>query len=233
MKKTKEDLRSSFSVENNCTFDQIKRKQKVKWVCQFGHTWEATLQDRVDSSSGCHYCSGYVNQKKCEYSDDRTQKRCNRCNEMKSIESFRKRHNNGDWLNSLCRLCENNKVLKYRTMTHEGVVAEIIRRKKSLCKKEGLPFDLTKEYLLNRLIEIDWKCELTGLPMRSTKPNIEDKYSGFNLDSISLDRIIHNGGYTKDNVRLVLNQVNIFRSNGDDDRMYDVAQALLKNRKDH
>lgn len=94
-----------------------------------------------------------------------------------------------------------------------------------------LPFDLTKEYLLNRLREIDWKCELTGLTMRSIKSSIDEKYSGFHLDSISLDRIKHDGGYTKDNVRIVLNQVNIFRSNGDDDCMYKIAQALLENRK--
>jgi hypothetical protein len=30
---------------------------------------------------------------------------------------------------------------------------------------------------------------------------------------------------------MVLNQVNRFRSNGDDDRMYKIAQALLDNRK--
>jgi hypothetical protein len=230
-KQNKEDFRRSFSTENTFEFDSIKRKQKVKWTCDLGHTWIATLQDRIDSSSGCHICSGYVNQKKCEYNDDRTQKRCNNCNHMKDVASFRTRRRGGNWLNSVCRICEQNNVLHYRTMTPEGVVAEILRRKKHLCKKENLPFDLTKDYLLERLVKIDWKCELTRLPMRSVKSNIDEKYQGFQLDSISLDRIKHDGGYTKDNVRFVLNQVNIFRSNGDDDRMYKIAEALVANRK--
>lgn len=50
MKKTKEDLHNSFSIENICDFDIIKVYQKVKWTCEFGHTWEATLGDRMYSS---------------------------------------------------------------------------------------------------------------------------------------------------------------------------------------
>lgn len=50
-----------------------------------------------------------------------------------------------------------------------------------------------------------WKCELTGLPM------IKNTIGGFTLNSISVDRIRPGQGYTKDNIRFVLNQVNIFR----------------------
>jgi hypothetical protein len=67
--------------------------------------------------------------------------------------------------------------------------------------------------------------------MRSIKTSIDEKYQGFHLDSISIDRINHTSGYTKDNIRFVLNQVNVFRSNGSDERMYKIAEALLKNRK--
>lgn len=116
-------------------------------------------------------------------------------------------------------------------MTPEGMVAEIIRRKKSHCKKNNIEFDLTKKFVLEKLNNIDWKCELTRLPMRSTKSDVNDRYQGFHLDSISLDRINHGGGYTMDNVRFVLNQVNVFRSNGDDDRMYKIAEALLSHRE--
>lgn len=32
-------------------------KQKVWWICEYGHEWEATIQSRV-SGNGCPYCSG-------------------------------------------------------------------------------------------------------------------------------------------------------------------------------
>jgi hypothetical protein len=64
------------------------------------------------------------------------------------------------------------------------------------------------------------------------KTSLDEKYQGFHLDSISIDRINHKGGYTKDNIRVVLNQVNIFRSNGSDERMYKIAKALLEYRSE-
>lgn len=206
-------------------------KKRVWWLCNKGHEWQTAVQNRTLSGSGCHKCSGYSEQIKCEYSKDKQWKRCNNCGKMLSIDDFRTRRKSGYWLNSVCKKCEARHVLQYRTMTVEGIVAEIIRRKKSVCKKEGLSFDLTKEWVLNRLEEICWKCELTGMPMRSLKADLDEKYTGFNWNSISIDRIKHDGGYTKNNVRFVLNQVNIFRQNGPDERMYDIAEALIRNRK--
>lgn len=204
--------------------------KKMIWQCSYGHEWIATIRDRTKSGSGCHICSGYSKQKKCEISNDGNKKRCNNCNIMKNINSFRKRNSNNksQWLNSICKQCEKKDVDQYRTMTKEGFVAEIVRRKKYECKKKKLEFDLTKKFVLQRLEDIEWKCELTGLPMRSIKTSLDEKYQGFHLDSVSVDRIHHNKGYTKDNIRFVLNQVNVFRSNGSDSRMYKIAKALLK-----
>jgi hypothetical protein len=204
--------------------------KKVFWQCNKGHEWKASIRDRTLSGSGCHICSGYVNQHKCEISEDGLSKKCNCCNEMKLKSEFRGRKSRGYWINSICRKCESDKVVSYRTMTKEGIVAEILRRKRHVCAKEKIPFNLTKEFILNRLNEIEWKCELTGLPLRSLKTSLDEKYQGFQLDSLSVDRINHKGGYTTDNVRFVLNQVNIFRSNASDERMYEVAEALLKKR---
>jgi hypothetical protein len=205
-------------------------KIKVWWICSKGHEWKATISDRTLSGSGCHECSGYNKQIKCEESDDGTKKVCNFCHKMKSKDDFR--HRKGYWVNSVCKQCESEKVLQYRTMTPDGVVAEILRRKRHICSKQNLPFNLTKEFLLQRLNSINWKCELTGLPLRAIKTSLDEHYQGFHLDSISLDRIDHKGGYTQDNVRVVLNQVNIFRSSGSDERMYQVAEALLRHKKE-
>lgn len=67
--------------------------------------------------------------------------------------------------------------------------------------------------------------------MRSVKNDVDEMYSGFYWNSISVDRINPNGGYLKKNVRFLLNQINIFKQNGPDSRMYELAEALLKNKK--
>jgi hypothetical protein len=46
-----------------------------------------------------------------------------------------------------------------------------------------------------------------------------------------MDRIFHKGGYTKNNVRFILNQINVFRQDHTDEQMYMLAEALLKYRK--
>lgn len=206
--------------------------KKVWWKCLKGHVWMARISDRTLSGSGCYECSGYSKQKKCQISEDGSMKKCNSCSLFKNKKLFRIRKSQGHWINSICKECENEKVVQYRTMTPQGIVAEILRRKKHECKVKGLPFNLTKKYLLDRLNSNGWKCELTNLPMRSVKSSLDEKYKGFHLDSISLDRIDHKGGYIKDNVRFVLNQVNIFRSSGSDERMYKIAEALLNYRKE-
>lgn len=205
-------------------------KVKVWWICENGHEWKARISDRTLSGSGCHECSGYSSQVRCEESSDGKSKKCNSCHQMKLKSEFRYRK--GHWVNSVCKQCEAEKTLQYRTMTPEGVVAEILRRKRHTCSKYNLSFDLTKEFLLGRLNSIDWRCELTGLPLRAIKTSLDEKYQGFHLDSISLDRIDHKGGYTKNNIRIVLNQVNIFRSSGSDERMYKIAEALIRHKKE-
>jgi hypothetical protein len=95
---------------------------------------------------------------------------------------------------------------------------------------ESLPFDLDKEWVLIRLNEIDWKCELTGMPMQKRRNNLEHRRTGFQWDSISIDKVVPSKGYVKSNVRFVLNQINLFKQDGDDNRMFMLAEALLRNK---
>lgn len=182
----------------------------------------------------CH--GGMPNYK--SYNKERTEKICSICKIMQILTNYRVREKKngrgkGKFYNSICRSCETFKVDAYRTMTKNGIAAEILRRKKHECRVHNIPFDLSKEWILDRLEKINWKCELTGLEMRSLKLSSDEKYTGFQLDSISMDRIDPNGGYIKSNVRFVLNQINMFKQNGTDERMYLLAQALLKYRKDN
>lgn len=164
------------------------------------------------------------------YSKDHLKKICFECREMLDVGLFRVREKKsgrgkGKYINNTCRKCEKDDVDEYR-MTDIGIAAEIVRHKKSLCKKQGLPFDLDRNWVLCRLNEIGWKCELTNLPMVRIK-KAEKSYTPWN--SISVDRVVHGGGYTKDNIRFVLNQINTFRGRNSDDTMYHIAEALVRN----
>jgi hypothetical protein len=168
------------------------------------------------------------------YNKDRSKKVCVACKNMIIIDEFRIKEKKtgrgkGKYRNSICNKCEQNKVAEYR-LTDIGIAAEIARRHKHVCKKENLPYDLDKNWILERLISIDWKCELTKIQFKTKKLITEDKHRGFQWDSISMDRINPKSGYTKDNVRFVLNQVNVFRQDHSDDQMYMIAEALLNNR---
>lgn len=73
-------------------------------------------------------------------------------------------------------------------------------------RNKGLKFDLDVDFLKNLLDSTNGACCLTGIPFSLEPPEF-----GFTINpkSPSLDRIDPKGGYTKDNVRLILSCVNI------------------------
>lgn len=167
------------------------------------------------------------------YNEDRTKKICFHCKEMLDVSLFRVREKKsgrgkGKYINNTCKKCEAFLIDEYRA-TDKGIAAEIARRTKYVCKADNLPYDLDKDWILERLNEINWKCELTGLSMspRKSALNREKPGTGFQWDSISVDRLDPKSGYIKSNIRFVLNQINVFRQDHTDDQMYMLAKALL------
>jgi len=204
-------------------------KKKVWWKCNCGYEWKAWIQDRVNGTK-CTKCNyGYERRDESEiYNEDHTKKKCKICEEFLLLKEYRLRGNNqkGYWENNVCKKCDSQLVKDYR-LTDAGIAAEIVRRIKYTSKKRSIPFDLDKEWVLNRLNEINWKCELTGLPMIRQRNSKECRNTGFRWNSISIDKIIPNKGYIKSNVRFVLNQINCFKQDGTDERMYMLAKNLL------
>ena len=72
-----------------------------------------------------------------------------------------------------------------------------------LSKKRSLSFDLTKEWVLDRLTA--GVCEVSGLPFELSKSDRCHR----NPYGPSIDKIDSLGGYTQDNCRVVLNAINI------------------------
>lgn len=90
-------------------------------------------------------------------------------------------------------------------------------------KQLGLPFDLTQEWA-----ESIWtgKCAVTGLPFRRW---IRGKNPGPRNFSASIDRIKASRGYVQGNCRFVIFAVNALKGDGDDEEMFCIAEAILRN----
>ncbi len=221
--------------KNELTPGQVlpNTKKKVWWKCINGHEWRAWISDRVNGTK-CTQCSyGYiVRDRKDIYNEDNTKKYCKICEKLFDLEEFRLRGNNqkGYWENNVCKNCDVKLVKDYR-LTDNGIAASIVTRVKYISKKESIPFDLDKNWVLNKLNSIEWKCELTGLPMIRKRDNLQHSNTGFQWNAISIDKIKPELGYGKSNVRFILNQINCFKQDGNYDRLYFLAETLLKNRK--
>jgi hypothetical protein len=116
-----------------------------------------------------------------------------------------------------------------RAWNDEGIAIRLFQATRNRSKENNIPFDLTPEWMLERLNIIEWRCELTGLPMirnRDKNGSINDK-----LRSISIDKIDPVKGYIQSNVRFIILQINQLKQDGDDKQMYKVAEALLANMK--
>ena len=200
---------------------------KIWWICNNGHSWCSWLSDRVHHKTNCTQCLGSVIRDRKMINTTDGYRICKNCDKKLLPDDFRIKYDKRDHtkrIDNICKFCSSQMIKKYRK-TMRGKAAEIVRRTKYFCKKNNLPFDLNKEWVFNKLEEIGWKCELTGLPMQIQAEN------GFDLHSISVDRLIPQKGYVKSNIRFVLNQINIFRQNGSDENMYMLAEALLNYKK--
>lgn len=83
--------------------------------------------------------------------------------------------------------------------TLNGRASHMLNNAKQRAKRSNLPFELTKEWLINKLKL--GKCEVTGLPFTF----VINGGRGHHVNSFSpsLDRVAPNLGYTPDNVQVV------------------------------
>ena len=94
----------------------------------------------------------------------------------------------------------NKRMLDYKTR-----IAHLASTAKVRAKEKQVPFDISNEYLIKLYEEQDGRCLLTKRPFDLTRSN----ESRVNSNAPSLDRIIPNLGYIKDNVRFIIHHMNI------------------------
>ncbi len=153
---------------------------------------------------------------------------CPGCQVVLPKTDFRlKKHKRGIHRDNICRSCSNTRVANYRS-TWWGKSAEIYHSAKDRSKALNRDFDLTREWIFERLVKCDFKCEASGIELvsdtRGTGVGFANRYGA------SLDRIDSKRGYTKDNVRIVAIRMNIALGDLTDEQFEEFAIGFLTKR---
>ena len=120
------------------------------------------------------------------------------------------------------RLTRSREVYHRDRLTPKSIAKELYGGALQRAKKRGLEFNLTREWLIEKVAA--GRCEVSGLPF--------DRGAGKTHPmSASVDRIRLDGGYTTDNSRVVIWAVNSFKGVGDDAMMWRVVDAMVANRE--
>lgn len=147
-----------------------------------------------------------------------TEKRCSKCDIVKSVNQYRKDKHRLDGWHSQCKECEK-KYKQANPMTIQ--TGNMFRKAYERAKAKNLPFNIDNEYI--RSI-IPSHCPIFGMPLEwsilrgnshNTLPN-----------SPSLDRIDPTKGYIKGNVWIISQKANQIKSNATHEELKLVADAV-------
>ncbi len=108
--------------------------------------------------------------------------------------------------------------IKYRART-------LVNGAKQRAKKKGIDFNLTYEWVENKLNQ--GSCAVTKTPFYIKPYSTRSEYTKVHPHSPSLDQISPSGGYTMDNVQVVCDQVNKFKGDRHVASMVLIARNFL------
>lgn len=174
-----------------------------------------------------------------------TTKQCSRCKKTKNVSEFSYRKDTGKY-RSECKECrrleykENKNVreqalnrakeyyqnkkeevlTKKRKFYRENVKKKMLSSAKTRAKKKNVPFDLTEEDIF-----VPEFCPVLGIPLK-----VSDKCSTSN--SPSLDRIIPEKGYVKNNIVVISHKANTIKNDATIDELKKIVnfyEKLLSN----
>jgi hypothetical protein len=109
---------------------------------------------------------------------------------------------------------------KYNS-TINGKAKRLFLNKRRSCQNKNIPFDLDEKWVLKR---IEVGCELTGVPFK-----LDSHYKPHAM-SPSIDRLNSNYGYLKENCRMILHALNMFKGSDSEQLMFYIAEKLLDNK---
>jgi hypothetical protein len=134
--------------------------------------------------------------------DGRYYKPCSSCG---TLQSYLRRNyaEESAKLNKLCKACANKLP---ENNAHKGFYLEVLRasfvhKYKNGAETRNIVWDVSFEYLAELLIEQDFRCALSGIPISAMEVN----------NNASLDRINSDLGYIEGNVQWVTAKVNMMK----------------------
>jgi len=108
-----------------------------------------------------------------------------------------------------CRKCKKREGFNNgRFSGYEDIGGYYVGQLREGAYRRDLEFEITSKQMWTLLVEQDFKCALSGLPITVSR-TIENKK---NNQTASLDRIDSNRGYTKDNIQWVHKDINQMKS---------------------
>jgi len=198
-----------WRVNENLTFDEFGyysselssgSTKPVKCTCE---ECGVTANKRIRESNLRHVCKSIIDGKK----------KCFKCKTFKLVDEFSKNKSTFDGYSKVCKDCFSNydsvkKGYKKKTNLIKTDIKSYFHYKtnflKTKCKLKGLSFDLDVDFLYNLYVNQNGKCYYSGI-------DIIHNSGCSNFDSISVERLIPERGYTKDNVVLASFSLNSFK----------------------
>ncbi len=93
-----------------------------------------------------------------------------------------------------------------------------------------MEYDLDHKFLNDLLIQQKGLCAISGMKMEiNSDPNRKTSAPSFNV--LSIDRKDSTKGYTKDNIQLVINCINMLKSYHEDYEINEVIKHLVEKYK--
>ena len=175
-------------------------------------------------------------------------KKCYKCKELKSIESFHTDNTRKDKLSGKCKKCKNlidkeyskKRIAKRKILRKNKIKFEDYNKRrrelhridptkrlwggaKRRAKRKGIEFNILT---YKSLPKVPKYCPILGIPLKVGKGAGTD-------NSPSLDRINNNKGYTIENIQIISRKANQMKSNAtlkEIEKLYNYMNRIINKR---
>lgn len=190
------------------------------WICKTSKplTSEYFYKDSIHKSGFQKACKECQKKRNKKYTIENSE-----YFKIKSKEYYKKENNPARYQKTKANFLKR-KDEWYKSV--RGRLYDLLESARHRAKKNNLPIDIDLEFLLELYEQQNKKCSLTGIEFELKRTEGEKvKYTPFGP---SIDKIEHNKGYTKDNIRLVCVMVNLSLNTFGDECFDKMCEAYIK-----